>query len=305
MKLAIIDLGTNTCNLLIAGINQHSYQFHYQGKVGVKLGKGGIHKNLLSPEAFDRAVAAFNQHNHTIDQFGGVDRLIAIATSAVRDASNKDEFTRTLLEKTGIPLTIVSGDEEARLICQGVKLAFGDLPDNSLILDIGGGSNEFIQTQNDRVSWKESFPLGMARVVEKFPISNPIRPSEAEAIEQWFSSGLSALWQQCREKPPTSLIGCSGAFDTLADLIDNTAPGTKSRVRQEISISQFNEVTDTIIGSTTEYRSQLAAMEPLRIEMIVPAFILIKLVLKKLKIKKMIQTDFALREGVLLEWINH
>ena len=305
MKLAVIDLGTNTCNLLIADINSTTYQIKYQGKVGVKLGKDGIHKNILTQEAFTRAISAFITHKQIINQFGGVDKTIAIATSAVRDASNKDSFADTLLRETGIPLTIISGEEEARLIFEGVKLAFGDLPNNSLIMDIGGGSNEFIQIRNNQVHWKKSFPLGMARVIENFKLSDPILPSEIEAIENWFSDGLAGLWEQWSETRPTGLIGCSGAFDTLADLIDNTAPGTKTRTTQEITLSQFNDIAEQIIHSTKEYRTKLPAMEPLRIEMIVPAFILIRLVLKKLMITKITQTDFALREGVLREWINH
>lgn len=305
MKLAVIDLGTNTCNLLIASINHANYQIIHQGKVGVKLGKGGIHKNTLTQEAFDRAIIALNAHKQTIKNLGGVDQVITIATSAVRDAGNKDTFARKLLEETGIALTIISGEEEARLIFQGVKLAFGNLPEDSLILDIGGGSNEFIQIQHNEVNWKESFPLGMARVIENFDISDPISPQEVQHIEDWFTSGLDNLWQQWNHVAPPALIGCSGAFDTLADLLDNTAPGTKARVSQEITINQFNEIADQIIYSTKTERMNLTAMEPLRVEMIVPAFILIRLVLKKLKITKIVQTDFALREGVLLEWINH
>jgi exopolyphosphatase/guanosine-5'-triphosphate,3'-diphosphate pyrophosphatase len=305
MNLAVIDLGTNTCNLLVAGINNTTYQIRYQGKLGVKLGKDGIHKNRLTQEAFSRAVSALNTHKQTISRLGGADKLIAIATSAVRDAGNKDTFVRTLWEETGIPLSVISGEEEARLIFQGVKLALGKLPDNSLIMDIGGGSNEFIQIQDNQVRWKESFPLGMARVIENFNISDPILPQEIEAIENWFLKGLTSLWERRNPNEPAYLIGCSGAFDTLADLIDHTAPGTKSRIRQEISMDQFNKTATRIIHSTKACRTKLAAMEPLRIELIVPAFILIRLVLKKLKITKIIQTDFALREGVLYEWINH
>jgi len=305
MKLAVIDLGTNTCNLLIANINNKTYEICYQGKVGVKLGKGGIHKNLLTQEAFDRAISALKAHKKTIAEFDSVDQIIAIATSAVRDASNKDSFAQTLLDETGISLTIISGEEEARLIFEGVKLAFGNLPNDSLIMDIGGGSNEFIQIRDNSVHWKESFPLGMARVIENFAISDPILPKEIEAIENWFLTGLHPLWKEWNGITPDGLIGCSGAFDTLADLIDNTAPGTKLRVTQEISINEFNTVAERIIHSTKDYRIKLNAMEPLRVEMIVPAFIFIRLILKKLKINKITQTDFALREGVLHEWINH
>ena len=304
MKLAVIDLGTNTCNLLIAEAGQGSYQLLHQGKVGVKLGKGGIHKNLLTREAFERAVDALKIHRDTIAAFG-VEKVITIATSAVRDAGNKAEFTTHILRETGLRIKIISGEDEARLIFDGVKLAFGELADNLLIVDIGGGSNEFIRPKNGQVFWKESFPLGMARVVEQFSISDPILDNEIKAIEAYFHKGLNKLWNEMNGEKIDRLIGCSGAFDTLADLIDQTAPGSKARIRQDISIKEFEQVYVEIIGSTKSQREQMTGMEPLRVEMIVPSFIFIRLILKTLNIEAITQTDFALREGVLYEWINH
>ena len=304
MKLAVIDLGTNTCNLLVAEVEGKSYRIVYQGKVGVKLGKGGINKKQLTPEAFERAIAALSTHQQTIEQLGGADRIFTIATSAVRDADNRADFEKALLDATGLELSVISGDEEAKLIFGGVVLAFGQIPDNSLIMDIGGGSNEFIQTQDNKVVWKESFPLGVARAVERFPLSNPIFTDEIAAIEAWFDQGLQALWQQWEGRQASVLIGCSGAFDTLCDLIDNTPPGTKARQTQSVSLCEFKQISEEIIHSTKAQREQLPAMEPLRVEMIVPAFILMRLVIRKLNISAITQTDFALREGVLRKWIN-
>ncbi|MGD9930961.1 MAG: phosphatase [Mangrovibacterium sp.] len=304
MKLAVIDLGTNTCNLLVAETNGKTYHVLHQGKEGVKLGKGGIDKNLLTAEAFERATSALRKHLQTIQSLGA-EQIVTIATSAVRDAANQKEFAAHLMQETGLELTVISGEEEARLIFEGVKLAVGNLPDDTLILDIGGGSNEFIQTKNNAVLWKESFPLGMARVVEQFPISDPITEAELAAIEAYFDKGLANLWAQLNGTSVSGLIGCSGAFDTLADLIDQTLPGTKQRITQHIRMSDFEAVSSQIMSSTKAQREQLTGMEPLRVEMIVPSFIFIRLLLKKLNIRKITQTDFALREGVLYEWINH
>ncbi len=302
MRLAVIDLGTNTCNLLIAETNQLQYTLLYQGKVGVKLGKGGINKNLLTPEAFERATHALKKHRETISQFG-VDQVVTIATSAVRDASNKSEFEEHLLRKTGLQLEIISGEREAELIFKGVKLAFENLPNQTLIMDIGGGSNEFIEIQNNQIFQKDSFPFGMARALDQLPVSDPIKPSEVGAVEYWFDTGMQHLWKQLDGKQVSQLVGCSGAFDTVADLIDKTAPGAKIRQRQAIALADFNRVADDVIYSTKAQRDLMTGMEPLRVEMIVPALILIRLVVKKLDINKIIQTDYALREGILFEWI--
>lgn len=302
MKLAVIDLGTNTCNLLIAETNQQQYTLLYQGKVGVKLGKGGIKKKMLMPEAFERATQALKSHLEIISQFA-VDQVVTIATSAVRDAANKSDFEMHLLRETGLQLETITGDREAELIFKGVKLAFENLPNRTLVMDIGGGSNEFIEIQNNQILHKESFPLGMARVLEQRLVSDPIKPSEAKAIESWFDTGMQSLWNQLDGKQVSQLIGCSGAFDTVADLIDGTAPGTKIRQQQIIELADFNRITDKVIFSTKAQRDRMTGMEPLRVEMIVPALILIRLVIQKLDIRNIIQTDFALREGILFEWI--
>lgn len=302
MRLAVIDLGTNTCNLLITEIQGKEYIILHQSKVGVKIGKAGIHKKLLTNEAFLRARSALEVHQKTISKFD-TNETIAIATSAVRDADNKDEFIKYLLEKTGIQLTVISGDEEARLIFLGVKLALGNISKNSLILDIGGGSNEFIIPNKFSISWSESFPLGMSRVIEQYQISNPILPEEIDIIENYFYKGLQKLWEETKDKSFEQLIGCSGAFDTLADLIDHTTSGSKIRIQQSISMNDFNRVCNELIHSTKKQREQMIGMEPLRVEMIVPAFIFIRLVAQKLKINNIIQTDNALREGILYERI--
>lgn len=301
-QIAVIDLGTNTCNLLIAEASGQDFRILFQGKEVVKLAKDRINGTELSPEAVDRAVWALQKHQKKIAEFN-VAQVEVIGTSAIRDAANRDWFCAGIERKTGLRITVISGEKEADLIFKGVKLAFHEIENDSLILDIGGGSNEFILTENGNATWKQSFPLGMARIIEKFPISDPITPGEIREIAAYFDSSLDSLWQKTGELKIPVLIGCSGAFDTIADLIDQTDPGTKIRTNQEISLNDFNREYARLIESTTEERTAMKGMEPIRIEMIVPAVIFIRVVLNKLDIPKIYQTDFALREGVLFEQI--
>lgn len=300
--LAVIDLGTNTCNLLIAEYENKSYKISYQGKEVVKLGKGGIHKSQLTEDGLQRAIQAIEKHQERINKFTSVETVV-IATSAIRDAVNKDWFAQQIKETTGLNLTIISGDQEAELIFNGVKLAFDQIADNSLILDIGGGSNEFILTLNNQPIWKESFPIGMARVIGQIPPSDPITPEEIKAIYHWFDESLKPLWKETKNIQIPQLIGCSGAFDTIADLIDKTDPGTKIRIAQEITINDFDNIYNRLIASTANDREQMKGMESIRVEMIVPSVLFIKLVIDRLNIKTIYQTDYALREGVLFERI--
>jgi len=301
-RIAIIDLGTNTCNLLIAACRNKSYQILFQGKEVVKLGKNGIDKNILADDGLQRAIQAIRNLQERIAQYD-VSKTTVLGTSAIREAKNQDWFQSELERETGITLRIISGEKEAELIFKGVKLAFGEIEDQSIILDIGGGSNEFILTESGEPIWKQSFPLGMARIIDQIPPSDPITPEEINQINNYFDRGLDALWKRTAGFEITSLIGCSGAFDTLADLIDQTDPGSKHRIRQELKITDFERIYKMLIKSTTDERKQLKGMESIRIDMIVPSVILIKMIVERLKIQKIYQTDYALREGILYELI--
>jgi len=301
-RIAIIDLGTNTCNLLIADFDHTAFQIIYQGKEVVKLGKNGIGKNLLTEDGLARAILAIHKHQERIVPFSPSE-IVVIATSAIRDAENKDWFAHQIKANTGLDLRIITGEKEADLIFKGVKLAFGQIEDHSLILDIGGGSNEFILTEGDVPVWKESFPLGMARIIEQIPPSDPITTDEIQQIVHWFESRLESLWQRMQNGPISMLIGCSGAFDSLADIIDQTDAGTKTRMRQNITLADFHRVYEQLIASTTAERMNIKGLESIRVEMMVPSVIFIKMVIERLNIQRIVQTDYALREGVLYERI--
>ncbi|HEY3373008.1 MAG TPA: phosphatase, partial [Prolixibacteraceae bacterium] len=292
-RIAIIDLGTNTCNLLIAEYAHQAYRILYQGKELVKLGKGGIGNNQLTEDGLERTILAIEKHQARINSFNPLE-IVIIATSAVREATNSDWFSQEIKTHTGLELQIISGDKEAELIFKGVKLAFQEIEDHSLILDIGGGSNEFILTEKGVAVWKESFPLGMARVIEQIPPSDPITGDEIQQIQQWFENRLEALWERLKNVEISMLIGCSGAFDTLADLIDQTDAGTKTRTRQEIPLNDLYRIYNQLITSTTSQRLNMKGMESIRIEMIVPSVIFIKMVIERLNIQRICQTDYAL-----------
>jgi exopolyphosphatase/guanosine-5'-triphosphate,3'-diphosphate pyrophosphatase len=301
-RIAIIDLGTNTCNLLIVEYQDKTYRILYQGKEVVKLGKDGIDKNMLTEDALERAIQAIRNHQKKIREFGTL-KIVALATSAMREAINKDWFQQKIKEETGIELLVISGEKEAELIFKGVKLAFGQIEDHSIILDIGGGSNEFILAEAGEPIWKQSFPLGMARIIEQIPLSDPIKTEEIQQVYGYFERHLESLWKRTKNIEIIGLIGCSGAFDTLTDLIDQTDPGAKKRIKQEVKLIDFERIYQALIESTTAERTKMKGLESIRIEMIVPSVIFIKLIIARLKIQKIYQTDYALREGVLYEQI--
>jgi len=304
MKIAVIDLGTNTCNLLIAETDQSGYKVLHQSKQWVKLGDKKISDNEICAEATKRAIEAFRVHKQITKDFG-VEKVRVIATSAIRTANNKISFLDQLSNDSGWIIKIVPGEKEAELIFNGVLLAFDKLNEPSVILDIGGGSNELILAHEKCVLWKESQPAGMARVINRFTLSNPISQNEIKQLQNFFLDMHKNAFEKCISAKISNLIGCSGAFDTIVDMIDCVNPGEKQRRMQEILIADFYIIFEKLIHSTREQRICMKGMDMVRVDLIVPAVILIEHLISTVGITKIIQTDYALREGVLFELMQN
>ena len=302
-RKAVIDLGTNTCNLLIAdALPDGSFKTLYDRKLPVKLGRGGIHKDILLPDAIGRGINAFENHAETIRMYN-VDRVKVVATSAIRGASNRFEFLAVIKSLFGWDIQILDGDREAELIFKGVRLSIPSGIEKYLILDIGGGSIEFILVEDDNIAWKKSFNIGIARVLELFEISDPISTDEMVTLEAWFAENLRELWEICDLYQPSILVGCSGAFDTFMDIYEQAIPDLKIRKSSELPIDAFLLIHKRLIESDSERRSAMKGMDKVRVEMIVIASIFTNFILEKLNIQKLIHTHFALKEGVMAEFI--
>jgi exopolyphosphatase / guanosine-5'-triphosphate,3'-diphosphate pyrophosphatase len=303
MRLAVIDLGTNTCNLLVAETKNAGFTILHQSKQLVRLGDNKIRNNEISPEATIRVLDSFRRLGEIIQLFN-VDKVKVLATSAVRSAENKITFLETLSENAGWIIKVISGEMEAELIFKGVLLAFNELTEPSVILDIGGGSNELILAHHNSMVWKESQPTGMARVINRFSLSDPIQKAEIHQLQQFFLESHENMYIKCRGENVKTLIGCSGAFDTIADIIDKVDPGEKQRKTQIIHPEEFNNVYQLLIQSTREERLNMKGMDFVRVDLIVPGVILIKQLISEIGIEQIFQTDFALREGVLFETMD-
>ena len=303
MRVAVIDLGTNTCNLLIAETNSGDFKILHQSKQLVKLGDDKIRENEISISATSRVLESFQIHKNIISDYH-TERVRVVATSAVRTAENKIEFLDQISENSGWIVKLISGEKEAELIFEGVLLAFNEFKNPAVILDIGGGSNELIVAHKKEMLWNESQPTGMARIINQFKISDPILPDEINSLKNHFAEAHKNAFEKCKTENVKSLVGCSGAFDTIADIIDSVNPGEKLRTTQEILISDFNDVYKTLIKSTREQRLVMKGMDMVRVDLIVPAVILIEQIISEIGIIQITQTDFALREGVLFEMMN-
>jgi exopolyphosphatase / guanosine-5'-triphosphate,3'-diphosphate pyrophosphatase len=307
MRIAVIDLGTNTFNLLIAEVfDDKNYKIIFSTKEGVKLGEGGINNKTITEVAFQRGLASIERYFEQIRLFQ-VDKVVALATSAIRDADNGQEFSDTLKKRFNLDISIISGDKEAELIYFGVKQTIPFTGKRFLILDIGGGSNEFIIANELQIFWARSFKLGMARLLEQFRPSDPISASEIKRIETYLKSELGELFDQVLIYKPDIFIGASGSFDSFVAMLtsDNLLQHKNGDVFHQIPINIYNQLHQKILLSTRAERDLMTGLEPVRRDMIVLASIFVNFVLHETGLQTMYQSAYSLKEGAIYESISN
>lgn len=218
MRLAIIDLGTNTFNLLIASAEKDRLVIHHEEERPVFLGKGGIEKGVIAADAFARGMGTLAAYARIAAE-QGADHIAGFGTSALRNARNAREFVDRAQAELAIDIRIIPGEEEAGLILDGVRLAVPFASKPMLVMDIGGGSIEFILATDKALMWKHSFELGVTRLRERFSPSDPITVEEQFRIGAFLDARLEPLWNVMDRHWPTALVGSAGSFDTIAHVL--------------------------------------------------------------------------------------
>ena len=307
MVVAILDLGTNTFHCLIVRIeNNGSFKKIYKTKSPVKLGEGGINKNKIQNIPFERGIHALKEFNIKIRECKA-EEVYAYGTAALRSADNSQEFIDRVYEETGIRIEIISGDLEAEYIYYGVRKALDLGTKNTLIMDIGGGSVEFIIANKEEIKWAHSFELGAARLLEIFKPNDPITGNQIAQAEKYLEENLEMLFSTCQDYKPQMLIGSSGSFDTFAEMIAHqfySPQILENKTEYIFNLEEFNLIYLKLIASNRAERTQMRGMIPIRVDMIVIASIFVNLIINKLKIEKMVLSTHAMKEGILYSIIE-
>ena len=301
-QIAVLDLGTNTFHLLIAELTaEQSVKEIYMDKKDVKLGEGGITAGFITKASFQRGVAAMIDFKKIIDSYS-VTEVYATGTAALRTASNGNDFINKVKEATNITIDIIDGDREASLIYNGVKQAVS-IDQCSLILDIGGGSAEFILCDQTEILFKKSYPLGAARLMALYHHSDPIEERDIANIYHYLDEQLADLKLAALKYKPQILIGSAGSFETFTDLAIKkfNLSDRQSSTGYKVSTLHFQSVIKDLIQSNHQEREANAAISPVRVDMIVVAAILAVYVINELKIPAVALSTYALKEGLLYE----
>ncbi len=299
MRVAIIDMGTNTFHLLLAELNAQTFTITHREKVPVKIGVGGINHGYITNEAIGRALVTMKSFKKTL-KAANIEKVLAFGTSALRNARNGEEVAHKIEAATGIQTQIISGIKEAEYIYKGARAAIAMGSEKSLIMDIGGGSVEFIIGNEKEIFWSHSFEIGGQRLLEKFQKHDPITSYEIENLFQFFSKELTLLFDALKNHHPNQLIGSSGTFDTLSDIycMRNDIP-LQDLPETPLTFAAFEEIYEELIVKDRATRMQIQGMIEMRVDMIVVACCLIKYLISNYSFQQIRVSSYSLKEGVL------
>ena len=202
----------------------------------------------------------------------------------------------------------ISGDEEATLIYLGVRQAVSLTDQPVLIMDIGGGSTEFIIADHSEIHWKQSFPVGASVLKQKFHHHEPISTSEINALNNFLTEKLQPLITQLSNFSINHLVGASGSFDTFAAMVAHqfySFNALEGKTSFEIPLQNFHAIYQQLIQNNLQQRLEMKGMISFRAEMITVAAILADFVIQKFNIQQITQSAYALKEGVLWNILHH
>ncbi|HSO76774.1 MAG TPA: Ppx/GppA phosphatase family protein, partial [Blastocatellia bacterium] len=311
MKLAAIDIGSNSIHLVIvrAVKGQHP-EIIDREKEMVRLGAGSLREHLLSKEKIERAVTTLRRYKQMAEA-NRVDLIIATATSAVRESHNADEFIETVRKDVGLDVQLLPGFEEARLIALAVSAVTDFNNRRALIVDIGGGSTEFIITGGGEPELLFSVRVGAVRLAEKFITTDPISEQERERLITGIRSDLThAVWE-IKNRGYDFVIGASG---TILNMVIAAAMAEHShRVEALSEIEPFSEtVTQDQIARLNRrlarmderQRGRVPGLEKDRADIIIAGGLLLECIMSEVGAHEITSCDWSLREGVILNYLR-
>ncbi len=306
MKIAAIDIGSNSIHMVTARVSHGDFEILDRAKEMVGLARGTLTNGRLSPEAMDfglKTLATFKR----LAERQGADPILAVATSAVREAANGGEFVLQAWEQFGLHVDVITGSEEARLIFGAARHAIDFRDQRPLVIDIGGGSIEIVQGQGNRIRWQKSLKLGVVRLTERFFKSDPPKSGEVAAFKSYVRDKLRPVFARARLTRPTMMVGTSGTLLTLTAMAAALRNGSVPHKLHNYVLRRkaLDELTAKILASRARDRARIPGLERRRADLMPAGALLAAILMDGLRRDEIRACEWALREGILLDFIDH
>ncbi len=302
MKVAAIDVGTNSFHLLVARVGvEGRIEVLDRAKDMVRLGESAfLGGGVISPEAFARGTEALRGFKRLIDRHQ-CDAVVAVATSAVREAQNGGEFVRAMRDSTGIELRVIRGDEEARLVYLGARGSLDFRGRRALLCDIGGGSVEMIVGDAREAYAVTSLKLGVLRLMEKVT-GDPVAPEARTRLALECHRAVDEVAPPLRRVGFDFVAMTSGTAHALGDLIAQAKGRPPASGSRRVAFADVLALEEQLCTRTQAERARMG-IDPKRLDTIVPGCILVRSILEVFHADEMTLCDAALREGLIADWV--
>jgi exopolyphosphatase/guanosine-5'-triphosphate,3'-diphosphate pyrophosphatase len=302
MRLAAIDVGTNSVHMVVADVTRGGHlEVVDRVKEVVRLGRRVFMTGRLTNEAMDLAARAL-KHFAQVARVRGVEKLRVVATSAVREAKNRAAFLRRIKRETGLQVEVVSGQEEARLIFSAARYALGLDGGPHLVLDVGGGSVELVLVREGRPIWLRSFPLGAARLAERFLTDDPPSEANLSALNDHLKRQLGEVLDDARRAGVVRTIGTSGTVNSLVAMVRAARGEDLGRLHcASASAADLERLERKVIECDASERTELPGADAKRSDLLPAAAVLVNYIVERSGSPELVACSWALREGVLLE----
>jgi exopolyphosphatase/guanosine-5'-triphosphate,3'-diphosphate pyrophosphatase len=298
---ASIDIGSNTVRLLIMEAESDG-QFREVAseRVICRLGEGINSEKRLLPHRIDSTLDVLKRFSAKCKEYGDIP-IRVVATSAVREASNREEFVLRAREEAGLSVDVISWEEEARLTVEGV---FWKLPSSgkTLIFDIGGGSTEFIYSQDKQVLASVGTSLGVVRLTEQFITQHPVDAGEYQNLKNHIREQLDRVHFRLGEPSPETLIGTAGTVTTLAAMDHNLFPYDPEKIHGLVlPKNNIQRLFEDLKSKSLEQRLEIPSLERGREDLIIAGTALVLEIMEVFHSSHLTVSEYSLREGILLE----
>lgn len=301
-RVAAVDCGTNSIRLLVADVDPATGELVDLDRRMeiVRLGQGVDRTGRLAPEALERTFAACRRYARAVEQLGAR-RLRFAATSASRDAENRDEFARGVVDILGVEPEVITGEQEAEFSFTGATRELsgrGDLQRPYLVVDIGGGSTEFV-VGDDAVRAARSVQLGCVRLTERHRLSDPVTPGQ---IEEMRADVAAALDEAERDVPLASartLVGLAGTVTTLGGIalgLDDYDAGAIHHSRMDAA--RVGEITDRLLAATHDERAAIPVMHPGRVDVIGAGALILRVIMERAGTDEVVVSEHDILDGI-------
>lgn len=304
MRIAAIDIGTNSVHMIVVQVRaDRSFEVIDREKIMVRLGAGGLDGRALSEGAMEAATQALAKFRRLADAHA-VDEIVAAATSATREAENGGEFLAAVEARTGIRARVITGAQEARLI--HLAAAYNtELAGPTVVVDIGGGSVEITLGAGAEPELACSFKVGVIRLTERFVRSDPPSARDLRRLVRHVERELGGYIESIRDRGFVNVIGTSGTITTLGALALEQQGATVTDIDNlRVPARAFRKLRKTLVAMDQHDRLHVPGLDPKRADIAPAGVVLIDTILSALDASEITLSDFALREGLVLDYIR-